>query len=311
MTDNQQRTKNLQTAALIALIGNLLLACAKIIAGTRFFSTAMIGDGIDSFSDVLISIVMLAVMKIIVKPADLKHPWGHRRAETVATAFLSFVIFFAGAQLIFNSLKTLSSPQSTVLPSPAAIIVALISIGGKLLLAFSQYYYGKKANSAILLGNAKNMSSDVLISFGVLSGFLLTLITGYASADTVVALLIGCWIIKTALRIFLDANLELMDGNNDLLSYQVIVDAVNAVSEAENPHRARMRKIAGFWDIDLDIDVDPACSVSAAHDIATKVENEIKQRLPDVFDIMIHVEPRGDTTIEAFGLSKNDINSSQ
>jgi divalent metal cation (Fe/Co/Zn/Cd) transporter len=68
-----------------------------------------------------------------------------------------------------------------------------------------------------------------------------------------------------------------------------------------------MRRIAGFWDIDFDIDVDPKCTVSEAHDIASQVETEIKLRLENVFDIMIHVEPRGDNADETFGLSEDDM----
>ena len=68
-----------------------------------------------------------------------------------------------------------------------------------------------------------------------------------------------------------------------------------------------MRRIAGFWDIDLDIDVDPGCTIYQAHSIATKVEKEIKLRLENVFDIMIHIEPRGNTEDEMYGLSENDI----
>jgi cation diffusion facilitator family transporter len=305
---NENKTKYIRTAATIALIGNAVLAVLKITAGILAPSGALIGDGIDSATDILIGIITLFVVKILSKPADAEHPWGHRRAETVATAFLSFVIFFAGAQLIIDSISNLIADAHAV-PTAAAVAVTVISIIGKILIAYSQYMLGKRADSAMIKANAKNMAGDVLISVGVLAGFLITFFTETAHADSVVAIFIGAWIIKTAAGIFIDANLELMDGNSDMESYRVIVDAVNAVKGASNPHRARMRRIAGFWDISFDINVDPKCSVSQAHMIASRVEGEIKKRLENVFDIIVHVEPSGDDTAEAFGLSEDEINN--
>ena len=305
--NNNDKIKYIRIAAITAIIGNCVLAILKIITGVFSSSSALIGDGIDSAADVLISIITLVVIKILSKPADAEHPWGHRRAETIATAFLSFIIFFAGAQLIINSFSNLIADIHTPIPSTLSIIVPIISIIGKVLLAFNQYILGKRANSAMLKANAKNMAADVMISFGVLAGFAIAYFTGSGHADSVMAILIGAWIIKTAVGIFLETNLELMDGNNDIKQYQIIIDAVNAVEGASNPHRARMRRIAGLWDIDLDINVNPIIPVIEAHKIASKVEQEIKKRLNGVFDIVIHIEPCGDDAVEAFGLSESDM----
>jgi len=302
-----QKTKYIKLAAMIALVGNMILASMKITIGIFSQSNALIGAGIDSSTDVLISIITLVVVKILSKPADANHPWGHRKAETIATAFLSFIIFFAGAQLIINSITDLIAGVDTPLPPTIAIIVLIISVTGKILLAGSQYVLGKRADSAMIKANAKNMASDVLISLGVLVGFAVAHLTGSGQADSIMAILIGLWIIRTAISIFTDANLELMDGNSDMKSYQIIVDSVNAIEGAHTLHRARMRRIGGFWDISFDINVDPQCSVSDAHIIASNVEKEIKRRLENVLDIMIHVEPLGDDSIEGFGLSENEI----
>jgi cation diffusion facilitator family transporter len=159
----------------------------------------------------------------------------------------------------------------------------------------------------MIKANAKNMASDVILSVGVLAGLVVSTITGSAYADLIMTVLIGVWIIKTSFGIFMEANLELMDGNNDMDSYHIIVEAVNSTEGASNPHRARMRRIAGHWDIDLDIDVDPDCTILEAHKIASQVEKEIKQRLENVFDIMIHVEPRGDDSAEMYGLSEDEM----
>ncbi|MCL2274242.1 MAG: cation diffusion facilitator family transporter [Defluviitaleaceae bacterium] len=303
----ENKIKHIRLAAIIAISGNALLATLKLVAGFFSGSAALIGAGIDSSTDILISIITLVIVKVMSKPADAEHPWGHGRAETVATALLAFIIFFAGAQLMVTAVNNLRGEVTDFAPSTFAIVVSAISIAGKLALAFTQHQLGKRADSAMVKANAKNMASDVLISLGVMAGLIISTLTGAAYADSIIALLIGAWIIKTAIGIFLEANLELMDGNTDMEKYHFVMEAVNAVEGATNPHRLRMRRIAGFWDIDLDIEVDPTLTVADAHHIAGQVEEEIKKRLENVFDIVIHVEPCGDGTVEAYGLSAGEI----
>jgi len=306
-TRADNKTAYIRRAALIALVGNALLALFKIVSGLIAGSNALVGDGIDSSADVLISIITLIIVKVIEKPADVQHPWGHGRAEVVATAFLSFILFFAGAQLIINSISRLLGGGQEADFSAIAIIATLTSIVGKFLLAWSQYRLGKRADSPMVIANAKNMASDVMISAGVLVGLIISFFSGTTLPDTIIAILIGAWIIKTAVGIFREANLELMDGSKNTLPYRVIIEAVAAVPGADFPHRARMRQIGGFWEINFDIDVDPQCTIVEAHHIASQVEAEIKKRLENIFDIMIHVEPRGDDADETYGLSEDDM----
>ena len=311
MSESQKQIDNkvntIRLASIIALSGNAVLALLKIVTGVISSSSALVADGFDSSADVLISVIALVVVRIISKPADAEHPWGHGRAETVATALLSFILFFIGGQLIASALPSLISGELKAVPSPIAVVVTLISITGKIALAISQQALGKRADSAMVKANAKNMASDVLVSISVLVGLIISTLTGKATADAIITMLIGAWIIKTAIGIFLESNRELMDGNNDMESYKIIVDVVNASNGAANPHRVRMRRIAEFWDIDLDIDVDPSCTVKEAHIIATEIEQEIKRQLGSVYDIVIHVEPRGDNSAEAFGLTEKHI----
>jgi cation diffusion facilitator family transporter len=305
------KARIIRAASLTALFGNLALAAAKIGTGIHAGSLAVIGDGIDSSMDVLIAIMTLFVARIISRPADEGHPWGHGRAETVATALLSFLLFFAGAELILNSVKGIIWGVEKEVPSLPALIVTIVSIAVKLLLAWSQYLFGKKANSLMLKANAKNMSADVLLSAGVLAGLGLSMIFNIGVIDSWAAALVGLWVIKSALGIFVEANTELMDGGSDRVHYREVFEAANSVEGVEKPHRVRMRRIAGLWDIDIDIEVPPNKTVIEAHWIAFKVEKAIKERVENVYDIMIHVEPTGNVEDEGYGLSEETLEKPQ
>ena len=310
--DNQNKAHLIKIASLTALFGNAALAAIKIGTGIYSGSLAVVGDGIDSSVDVLIAIMSLIVARIISMPADETHPWGHGRAETVATAMLSFMLFFAGAQLILSSAKDIIFNAEHDVPSLPALVGTIISIAGKLLLGWSLYLFGKKSGSSMLKANSKNMFADVLLSAGVLAGLGLAMIFDIGIIDSIFALLVGIWILKSALEIFMEANTELMDGGSDKAHYREVFDAVRSVEEAGHPHRVRMRRIAGMWAIDIDIEVPGNKTVIEGHWIAYKVEKAIKNRIDNVYDIMVHIEPKGNQEEEGFGLTekilKKDFN---
>jgi cation diffusion facilitator family transporter len=181
-------------------------------------------------------------------------------------------------------------------------------VGGKILLAASQVYLGKKSGSSMILANGKNMTNDIIMSSSVFLGLGASRLFSLPILDSVTAILVGLWVIKSALGILMESQGELMDGNAGDELYRDLFEAVKSVPGAGNPHRARMRKMASSWDIDLDIEVDGSMSVYNAHRIAEKVEASIRCRIPDVYDIMVHVEPEGQGEHrEQFGISARDL----
>lgn len=305
------RTEIMRTASFIALGGNLLLCILKLTVGLITGSLAVLGDGIDTTTDVSIAVMAVLVSFVINKPSDSRYPWGRQRAETIASMVLAFIIMFAGIQLFIASInKLIQVYKGALLPMPQriAIIVTAISIAGKLLLALNQYFLGKKAQSLMILANARNMVNDIVISSSVLIGFIISLLFHAPYFDPLVALIVSCLIIKSAVTLFIELNVELMDGNTNKQLYERLFSAVATIPEVKNPHRARIRKMANLWDIDLDIEVDGSMPVSEAHNIAEKTSLVIRQALGNVYDIVIHIEPyNSDREGECYGLSLEDM----
>ena len=158
----------------ISTIGNAILSASKIIIGLWTGSLAVVGDGIDSATDVVISIVMIFTARLINRPPSKKYVFGYEKAEGIATKILSLVIFYAGVQMLISSIQSIFSDEVKEIPSSIAIYVTVFSIIGKLLLALYQYKQGKKINSSMLTANAINMRNDVVISTGVLLGLIFT-----------------------------------------------------------------------------------------------------------------------------------------
>ncbi len=308
----ERRARIIARASVIGIIANALLSAAKIIVGFLAGSYAVISDGIDSATDILTSAITLVTIKISEKPPDVQHPYGHTRAETIATKLLSFIIFFAGAQLAIITVQHLISGRVSSLPKMAALVVTGVSILVKLGLAIYKYRVGRATGSSMLIADAANMRNDIFISLTVLTGLFAIHILHMPIIDPIIAFLLSIWIMRVALGIFLETSVELMDGQADPEIYKKIFCAVSEVPEAMNPHRTRVRRIGRLQVVDLDVEVDGSATVLVGHQIAGKVEEAIKREIPDVYDVIVHIEPLGKGEHrERYGLSQHIMDEQQ
>jgi cation diffusion facilitator family transporter len=307
-----KREEKIIRTSWVAIAVNALLAFLKLLAGFLSGSYAVIADGIDSVSDIVSSVVVLIAARIIARPPNIKFPYGYKKADTIATKVLSFIIFFAGAQLAYSTVRMFVSGEVLEAPGLLAIWVTLISIAGKLFLALMLFRTGKKVESTMLVANARNMRNDILLSISVLAGLLFIYVLDKPLIDRIIAFLISLFIMYEGFRIFMKSNIDLMDGIDNTDVYNRLFDSVHSVRGAHNPHRVRARKIGHYYMINLDIEVDPDLSVKDAHDIARQVENSIKSNLRNIYDVMVHVEPLGNLEEdEKYGITESEIENQQ
>lgn len=302
------RKKILLLTSWVSVLGNAFLSLLKIAAGIVSGSLAVLSDGLDSASDVFTSLIILIATPIITRPPNSKFAYGQEKAENIASTILSFVIFFMGCQMFIASIHKIIHRETVELPATIAIWVTIISIAGKLFLAFYQFQQGKRVGSSMLKANAVNMRNDVIISIGVLLGLAFTFGLKLPILDPIIALLISLYIIYSAFGIFRDANLVLMDGIKDTSIYREIIQAVEKVPGAYNPHRIRSRQIGNMYNIVLDVEADGNLSLTESHHIAQKVEDSIKNSIDNVYDIVVHVEPKGSMHCEEkYGINKDNL----
>ena len=148
----------------------------------------------------------------------------------------------------------------------------------------------------MLRANAKNMQNDVLISLSVLIGLIFTHLLKMPVIDSIAALIVSIWIVKVAVQIFLKTNVELMDGIKDNKIYNIIFKAIDSVEGVTNPHRVVVRNVGHNL------------SLKEAHELSNKVEESIRSKIDNLFDVTIHVEPIGDKTIEKeYGISRENL----
>ena len=306
--DPALRTKKIKNASYAGIAGNGVLAVLKIWFGTVGGSAALVGAGIDTATDIISSLITLFTANIADKPPDREHPYGHGRAETIAAKVLSFIIIFAGAQLLFSSVSSLINGEHRGVPAAFVICISVLSIAAKLVLFLYKMKIGREVNSQMVIAEAKNMRADIILSASVLAGLLVTMLTGYPVIDLIMAVGVSLWIIRNGFEVFMESNDELMEGSGDPGIYREVFDCLREIDGLSNPHRVRIRKINTMYVVDLDIEVDGKLSVNEGHRIAMKAEHRIKQNIENVYDVIVHIEPGGNyEDSECYGLTEDSL----
>ncbi|MFN6991952.1 MAG: cation diffusion facilitator family transporter [Fervidobacterium sp.] len=301
--DSNILSKKLKQISLFAVFLNLFLAIFKVTVGILFKSMAVLADGIDTSTDILTSSTVLVSTIVSQKPADKEHPYGHHKAENIGAKVISFVIFYAGISLFIESTKRLITGNYGVISGILPILVTLLSVLGKLTLFIMEYSAGKKYKSHSMIAEAKNMRNDIMMSGLVFLGVILNKI-GLSWMDPVVGIIMSGIIIKVAWEVFEENAHELMDGlkEEEMWIYEKVFDACR-ICGASNPHKVRVRKIGGKFDIDMDIELNSNMSVKEAHDI-TKCIKKSLCNTGEIYDVVIHVEPEENDEKEPYGWSE-------
>ncbi|MBU1136027.1 MAG: cation diffusion facilitator family transporter [Nanoarchaeota archaeon] len=192
----------------LSVFVNLLLAIGKIIVGFLAGATSVFAEGIHSGMDVISSGVSLIGIKISKKPVDKKHPYGHYKFEVLSGLIITIILFLTGAFIVFDSFREFQNP-SPIKVGYLVLGVMLISAIINEIMARVKIHYGKKENSISLLSDGVHSRVDVWTSIAVLIGLFLTKYWIYA--DSLLAFLIGLYIIKESFSLGKEATDSLLD----------------------------------------------------------------------------------------------------
>src|SRR5690625_114279 len=153
VTQMRKNTKSIIVATWVGIIVNILLTIIKTVGGIVSGSRALIADALHSASDIVGSIVILFAVKISVKPPDEEHPYGHGKAENIASIIIAFILIAVGIEISVSSIRVLFG-EIPAAPGSLALIVIIISIIVKEALFHYKYHLGNKYNSAALKSEA-------------------------------------------------------------------------------------------------------------------------------------------------------------
>lgn len=251
-------------------------------------SQAIMADGLNNASDILLSIAILVGIKVALQPADQNHPYGHRKAETLATLFAAIFMFIVAIEIWISAIKSFFSEGTSI--SPLASLVALSSAIVMWLVSRINTKLSQKANSEALKAAAKDNQVDAWISFGAFVGTLGNY-WGYYWMDPLVAFLVGIMIMRTVYEVGMPAIHQLMDGfdHQKLLEIEQQVKKVNGIDEVKEI-RARLHGSDVY--VELTVGVNAHLSVQESHLLTEEIEKHLLG-FKNIVHVHVHVEPIG------------------
>jgi cation diffusion facilitator family transporter len=290
------RAKAISFSAIVGGQVNLVLSIVKVAAGTLWQSQALVADGIHSFSDLLSDALVWYAGRHASHAPDLEHPYGHRRFETLATLVLGILLLVVAIGIGWDAGERLFAPEQLLEPQPLALAAAAASILVKEWLYWWTLGYARRVRSEMLRANAWHHRSDAISSVVVLVGIGGTL-AGLPYLDAIAAVIVAAMIARISWELGRDSIKELVDTGLQAERVAAIRTTISSVGGVRDVHMLRTRKHGGEASVDVHVLVDPRVSVSEGHMIALVVENRLKQKIDDITDVTIHVDPEDDEVL--------------
>ena len=282
-------------AAALGLTVNAFLAGAKLLAGILGHSYALIADATESAADMASSLVVYAGLRIAATPPDENHPYGHGKAEPLSALVVSLGLVGAAAGIAFQSLGEIHAPHHR--PAPFTLIVLVGVVLMKETLFRIAFRAGEEIESTALRSDAWHHRTDALTSAAAFLGISIALLGGprFARADDWAALFASLVILVNAFRLLRPALAEVMDAAPSPALKADVRRAASAVPGVTGLDKCLVRKMGLDLYVDLHIYVDGDLRVREGHDIAHRVKEAVQAANPRVFDVLVHVEPAGES----------------
>ena len=287
-------------ATFLGIAVNVVLGAVKFAAGIFGHSHALIADATESFADIFNSLVVWRGIVVAAAPADEDHPYGHNKAEPLAAAFGAVMLFAAAIWIAANGTRDIYEslhPQifhyhhEPVRWFTLAVLVVVIAVKeGLFRFVIGE---GEATDNSAVKTDAWHHRSDAITSAGAFIGIGIALLGGekFSWADDAAAIFCALIIAVNGWLLLRPPLSELMDEAPD----PKIVEQIRQLA-ANTPGVVRVekcfaRKAGHLYFVEMHVQVDPQMTVLRSHEIAHAVKNKIRETMPEVSDVLVHIEP--------------------
>jgi cation diffusion facilitator family transporter len=270
---------------------SIILVFLKAMAGYWGHSYALIADATETGADVFSSTLLWLGLQIAMKPADPKHPYGHGKAEPIASIVISIFLMCAAVWIGWHAIELIETPHE--LPKTFTLYVLLVVIAVKELMFRYVLRIGKQIESNAVKADAYHHRSDAITSIAAFIGISIAIYKGkgWESADDWAALVASILIFYNAIQLVRPGLEEIMDAAPSIEVVEKVRLLASQVKEVKFLEKCYVRKMGFDYFADLHIQVDPDLSVAEGHRISHLVKDKLLESGLGIKDVLIHIEP--------------------
>jgi cation diffusion facilitator family transporter len=272
-----------------SIIVTTLFGAVEVFVSLMFGIVTFLAAGIDALFDTLTSIGVLIGLRVSRRPADRGHMYGHMQAETLVSVFLAGALVFSAVRIEFLALDKIHS-QTQVEITPVLFLLAALTILVFSTLARYKIKIGKLTRKNSVVADGYHTLSDAFSSVTLLVGLALIKM-GYAWMDAVAAIIISLVILRWGILIGYDALNVLMGASPGAKFISKAKEICMGVPGVRGCHKCRARRVGSRIHADMHVQVDPKLSVKDSHKVATRVERNLKSKMPELASVVVHIEP--------------------
>lgn len=280
-----------QRTAALSVASNSALILLKVVAGTLTGSVVILTEAVHSSVDLIASVVALVSVRKAEEPADESHRYGHEKVENLAAAIEGVLILVGSAAIAFAAVRRLVAGGQTHTVGLGIAVIGF-SAGVNLIVSTVIARGGRITRSPALAGDAAHLRTDAASSLVVLVALVLVDVTGLQWIDPVAALLVGCAIVVTGVRLVARAGGVLVDQSLPAEETRAIAETIEHFTDrgVVGYHALRTRSAGSQRYVDLHVQFRSGASLEDAHRTAHELQDGIAAVLGGA-DVLIHLEP--------------------
>jgi cation diffusion facilitator family transporter len=268
----------------------LMVGITEVFIGIFTLSVALIADGIQSFADAVVSLIVWIGLRISRRAPDGKFHFGYYRVETFSSIIAAFFMATLGGVVLYESYLALLNPTA-IGSAELAMIVALLATAVSLILLIYKTRAAKRYASLALKTDASNSIKDVLTSITAFIGIALSRYFNIVQADAIAGIVISFFVFTMVYAIIKEASLVLMDACQCPEILTDIENIARSIKQVKQVHSLRMRKLGPYLIGDIHVVVDADLTVRDSGKIAYEIEERLKKEFDTVIEIKVRIDP--------------------
>ena len=277
----------LSIAAAVATIA--LKTSAWLVSG----SVGLLSDAAESLVNLVAAVAAFVALRVVARPADAGHNFGHTKAEYFSAVFEGVLIVIAAAAIVAAAVERLLNPRELEAVGLGLVIsVIAAAVNGAVALVLLRA--GRRHRSITLEADGQHLFTDVWTTGGVVVGVFLVALTGWLPLDSLVAIAVAINILVVGGRLVWRSGAGLMDSAMPAGERRTLDAALDRFrGDGVDFHDIRTRLAGHERFVQLHMLVPGDWTVQRGHDLVEEVEQALHTAIDDL-QVSIHVEPIDD-----------------